>query len=76
LVRPPALVLLGATAAQSLLGKGFKVTQSRGTALDSDLAELVTASIHPSAVLRSDDREAAFAGLVEDLSIVPRTLAV
>jgi uracil-DNA glycosylase len=76
LVRPRALVLLGATAAQSLLGKGFKVTQSRGTALDSDLAELVTASIHPSAVLRSDDREAAFAGLVEDLSIVPRTLAV
>jgi uracil-DNA glycosylase len=76
LVRPRALVLLGATAAQSLLGKGFKVTQSRGTALDSDLAELVTASIHPSAVLRSDDREAAFAGLVEDLSIVARTLAV
>src|SRR4051794_22330237 len=61
-VRPRALVLLGATAAQSLLGKGFKVTEERGKALDSDLAELVTATIHPSAVLRASDREEAFAG--------------
>jgi uracil-DNA glycosylase len=45
------------------------VTQNRGTRLDSDLAELVTATIHPSAVLRSDDREAMFAGLVADLRI-------
>jgi DNA polymerase len=72
LVRPRALVLLGATAAQSLLGKGFKVTQERGKPLDSDLAELVTATIHPSAVLRSSDREQAFAGLVEDLRLVRR----
>ena len=69
LVKPRALVLLGATAAQSLLGKSFRVTQSRGTRLDSDLAELGTATIHPSAVLRSDDREAMFAGLVADLRI-------
>ena len=69
LVKPRALVLLGATAAQSLLGKSFRVTQNRGTPLDSDLAELVTATIHPSAVLRSDDREAMFAGLVADLRI-------
>jgi DNA polymerase len=74
LVKPRALVLLGATAAQSLLGRDFKVTQDRGRALDSELAELVTATIHPSAVLRSDDREAMFAGLVEDLSLVTRTL--
>ena len=74
LVRPRALVLLGATAAQSLLGKSFKVTQNRGVPLDSDLAELVTATIHPSAVLRSDDRDAMFAGLVEDLRIVARTV--
>jgi len=74
LVKPRALVLLGATAAQSLLGKQFKVTQHRGAALDSDLAELVTATIHPSAVLRSDDREAMFAGLVDDLSLVARAL--
>jgi uracil-DNA glycosylase family protein len=75
LVRPRALVLLGATAAQSLLGKSFKVTEQRGRPLESDLAELVTATIHPSAVLRSDDRDAAFAGLVEDLRLVPRAFA-
>jgi uracil-DNA glycosylase len=74
LVKPRALVLLGATAAQSLLGRDFKVTQNRGRPLDSELAELVTATIHPSAVLRSDDREAMFAGLVDDLSLVARTL--
>jgi DNA polymerase len=70
LVKPRALVLMGATAAQSLLGKSFRVTQHRGTRIESDLAELVTATIHPSAVLRSDDREAMFAGLVADLALV------
>jgi DNA polymerase len=74
LVKPRALVLLGATAAQSLLGRDFKVTQNRGHALDSELAELVTATIHPSAILRSDDREAMFAGLVDDLGLVARAL--
>jgi DNA polymerase len=74
LVQPRALVLLGATAAQSLLGRDFKVTQNRGRALDSELAELVTATIHPSAVLRSDDREAMFAGLVDDLRLVAAAL--
>jgi DNA polymerase len=72
LVKPRALVLMGATAAQSLLGRSFRVTQHRGQPIDSDLAELVTATIHPSAVLRSDDREAMFAGLVDDLRIVAR----
>jgi DNA polymerase len=61
---------MGATAAQSLLGKSFRVTQHRGTRIESDLAEIVTATIHPSAVLRSDDREAMFAGLVADLGLV------
>jgi DNA polymerase len=75
LVKPRALVLMGATAAQSLLGKSFKVTESRGVPIDSDLAELVTATIHPSAVLRSDDREAMFAGLVDDLRLVAQTFA-
>jgi len=69
-VEPRALVLLGATAAQSLLGKSFRVTQRRGRPVESDLAELVVATIHPSAVLRSDDRESMFAGLVDDLRIV------
>ena len=73
-VRPQALVLMGATAAQSLLGKAFRVTQHRGEPLDSDLAELVTATIHPSAVLRSDDREAMYAGLVDDLRLVAASL--
>jgi DNA polymerase len=75
LVKPRALVLMGATAAQSLLGKSFKVTQMRGRPLDSDLAELVLATIHPSAVLRSEDREAMFAGLVDDLRVVSQTFA-
>jgi DNA polymerase len=70
LVKPTALVLMGATAAQSLLGKTFRVTQNRGVPLDSDLADLVVATIHPSAVLRSDDREQMFAGLVADLRVV------
>ena len=70
LVQPRALVLLGATAAQTLLGRDFRVTRSRGEPLESDLAELVLATIHPSAVLRADDQEAAFAGLVDDLRAV------
>ena len=75
LVRPRALVLLGATAAQSLLGKDFRVTKSRGVPLESDLAEIVVATIHPSAVLRGEDREALFAGLVDDLRVVAAALA-
>jgi DNA polymerase len=73
-VRPKALVLLGATAAQTLLGKSFRVTRNRGVPLDSDLAGLVVATIHPSAVLRSDDREAMFAGLVDDLRVVAQAV--
>jgi uracil-DNA glycosylase len=75
LVKPRALVLMGATAAQSLLGKSFKVTQERGKPLDSELAELVVATIHPSAVLRAENREEMFSGLVEDLRVVSRAFA-
>jgi uracil-DNA glycosylase len=75
LVKPRALVLMGATAAQSLLGKSFKVTQNRGVPVESDLAELVTATIHPSAVLRGENREEMFAGLVDDLRVVAETFA-
>ena len=70
LVRPRVLVLMGATAAQSLLGRDFRLTRHRGEALDSDLAELVTATIHPSAVLRGENREELFQGLVDDLRVV------
>ena len=71
-VRPKALVCLGSTAAQALLGKDFKVTQRRGELVDSPLAPLVTATIHPSSILRAhdEDRRKAMAGFVEDLARV------
>jgi DNA polymerase len=59
LVRPRLLVLLGATAAQGVFGPKFRVTASRGVAQPSDLAELVVATIHPSAVLRAAERRDA-----------------
>lgn len=74
-VRPRVLVCLGATAAQSLLGRDFLVTQHRGEWLDSDLAENVTATIHPSAILRAGERrEAEMAAFVEDLRFVASVL--
>ncbi len=73
-VRPRVLVCLGATAAQALLGRQFRVTQSRGELVDSPLAEIVTATIHPSAILRADDREAEYAGFVTDLKQVAKHL--
>lgn len=70
-VKPRVLVLLGATAAQSLLGRDFRVTQHRGELLDSGLAEAVTATVHPSSILRGEpaDREANFAAFVDDLRV-------
>jgi DNA polymerase len=76
-VAPRVLVCLGATAAQSLLGKQFRVTQSRGEWVESDLAEHVTATIHPSAILRQRDdesRQAEYAAFVDDLKIVAGVL--
>jgi DNA polymerase len=73
-VSPRGIVLLGATAAQSLLGRDFRVTRSRGRLLESDLADVVLATIHPSAVLRADDRDQAFAGLVGDLEVAAAAL--
>jgi uracil-DNA glycosylase len=67
-VNPEALVLLGATAAKAVLGSSFKVTQHRGELLESELAPIVSATIHPSAILRQRDDESraaereAFAG--------------
>jgi DNA polymerase len=68
-VQPRVLILLGATAAQSLLGRQFRVTQNRRKVIESELAESVTATIHPSAILRGepDRREAEFAAFVDDL---------
>ncbi len=72
-VKPRVLVCLGATAAQSLLGRDFRVTRHRGELLDSQLAEHVTATIHPSAILRQQDeesRQAELAAFVDDLRVV------
>lgn len=57
LINPKLIVLLGATAAQSLLGSGFRVTQHRGELIESPHAPFVTATIHPSAILRAPDEE-------------------
>ena len=76
-VRPKALVCLGATAAQALLGRGFKVTQQRGGFVESPLAPLVTATIHPSSILRERDEGARQKALKEftlDLTNVAREL--
>jgi uracil-DNA glycosylase len=76
-VRPTVLVCLGATAAQSLLGRQFRVTKQRGEWLDSDLAEHVTATIHPSAILRQRDEESRheeMARFVSDLKLVASVL--
>jgi uracil-DNA glycosylase len=75
-VKPRVLVLLGATAAQTLLGREFRVTQHRGKLLESDLAEAVTATVHPSSILRGEpeDREANFAAFVDDLRVVANLL--
>jgi uracil-DNA glycosylase family protein len=71
-VKPDVLVCLGATAAQALLGRSFRVTKDRGRPVDSDLAPNVLATIHPSAILRADDenRERERAALVDDLKVV------
>ena len=71
-VRPELVVLLGATAAKSVFGPSFRVTQSRGVVLEWPEPDgpRAVATIHPSAVLRAEDRDAALAGLVTDLSVV------
>ena len=78
LVKPHVLVCLGATAAQALLGKTFKVSQERGTFVDSPLAPLVTATVHPSSILRASDDEARrkeMARFVADLKRVAAAMA-
>jgi uracil-DNA glycosylase len=69
-VSPRVLVCLGATAAQALLGRQFRVTQHRGEPVESDLAPVVIATVHPSSILRADDRDAALEKFVSDLKMV------
>jgi len=76
-VEPEALVLLGATAAKGILGSSFRVTKERGRPLESDLAPVVVATIHPSAILRAPDdetRQTERAAFARDLAVVAREL--
>jgi uracil-DNA glycosylase family protein len=72
LVKPRVIVALGATAAQALLGKQFRVTQQRGKPMPSEVADAIIATVHPSAVLRapSGERERARREFVADLKRV------
>jgi DNA polymerase len=85
-LKPELVVVLGATAAKALLGPSFRVTKSRGQLMpwpasaqrpqDFPVAEIqALATIHPSAVLRADDRDAAFTGLVDDLKVAAGALS-
>jgi len=73
-VKPRVLVCLGATAAQALLGRQFRVTQQRGERVESALAPVVIATVHPSSILRADDREAEFRAFVRDLKTIAAEL--
>lgn len=78
LVKPRVLVCLGATAAQALLGRTFKVSQQRGGFVQSSLAPLVTATVHPSSILRApdeDSRREEMRRFVEDLKKVAAALS-
>jgi DNA polymerase len=77
LVQPKVLVCLGATAAQALLGRSFRVTRSRGELIESPLAPRVMATVHPSSLLRAPDeaaRRAETARFVEDLRKAAKAL--
>jgi uracil-DNA glycosylase family protein len=87
-LRPEVVVALGATAGQALLGPTFRVTRQRGVLMpwpdsahrredfpQADGSARILATIHPSAVLRADDRDTAFKGLVDDLRLVADALA-
>jgi len=86
LLKPELVVVLGATAAKALLGPDFRVTRSRGRLMpwpaaaqhpeDFPVAEIqALATIHPSAVLRADDRDTAYKGLVDDLRVAAAVLS-
>ncbi|MFD7922916.1 UdgX family uracil-DNA binding protein [Streptomyces sp. NPDC059740] len=78
LVAPEVLVVLGATAGRALFGSSFRVGEERGALTERQVhsrAVPVLATVHPSAVLRADDRDAAFDGLVRDLTVAAEALA-
>jgi DNA polymerase len=74
-VKPHVIVVMGATAAQALLGRDFRVSRTRGAFVASDLAPYVVATVHPSSLLRAeDDREAQIALFVADLKVAAKAL--
>jgi len=77
LVKPKVIVCLGATAAQALLGKEFRVTKQRGEFVDSPLAPYVAATVHPSSILRAPDEETRrneYGQFVRDLKRIAKAL--
>ena len=75
LLEPEVMVLLGATAAQAILGATFRVTKDRGKVIQHDLVPAIIATLHPSAILRAPDeaaREASFQLLVTDLKLAAK----
>jgi DNA polymerase len=78
-VKPKVVVALGATAAQSLLGRSFRVTKQRGEAIEgTGLADHVVATVHPSSILRQDtdeDRREAMEALIADLEVVAKLIS-
>src|SRR3954471_191570 len=77
-IDPEALVILGATAGKALLGNQFRITRERGRPLESDLAPLVIATVHPSSILRAPDDRSRYAereAFTEDVRTVAAELA-
>jgi DNA polymerase len=70
ILKPRVLVCLGATAAQALLGRDFRVSRQRGELVDSPLAPKAMATVHPSSILRAEDRDTQFREFVRDLEKV------
>src|SRR5262245_42546678 len=78
IVKPQAVICLGATAAQALLGAAFRVTQHRGEFVESSLAPIVLATVHPSALLRAPDAETRHREterFIDDLRLVAKALS-
>ena len=77
LVDPDVIVCLGATATKALLGPAIRVTKDRGALMERETSlgpRQFLVTIHPSAVLRADDQDAAYAGLVADLRVAASVL--
>jgi len=77
LLKPQIVVCLGATAAQALIDKNFKVSQRRGELIESPFAPYVVATVHPSSILRApneDARHAAYQSFVKDLKKIAKVI--